>query len=80
MTFITTEHKIQDSARRAGPVYGRPILVEDGAWIAANSTILPGITIGKGAIIAAGAMVTKDVPSNVLVGGVPAKMIKGLDE
>ncbi|NER99361.1 MAG: acyltransferase [Symploca sp. SIO1B1] len=79
VTFITTEHKIQDSARRAGPVYGRPILVEDGAWIGANSTILPGITIGKGAIIAAGAVVTKDVPSNVVVGGVPAKTIKGLD-
>jgi len=79
VTFITTEHKIQDSARRAGPVYGCPILVKDGAWIGANSTILPGITIGKGAIIGAGAVVTKDVPNNVIVGGVPAKIIKALD-
>mgnify|MGYP000559161637 FL=1 len=44
-------------------------------WIGANATILPGVTIGDHAIVAAGAVVTKDVPANVIVGGVPAKVI-----
>lgn len=78
-TFITAEHPIKDSTRRAGSVCGRPIVVEDGAWIGANSTILPGITVGKGAIVAAGAVVTKDVPPDVIVAGVPAKVVKKLD-
>ena len=46
-------------------------------WISGHSTILPGVTIGDGAVIAAGAVVTKDVEPNSIVGGVPAKLIKG---
>lgn len=52
------------------------IVIEDDVWIGAGCRILDGITIGKGAIVAAGAVVNKDVPSNTIVGGVPAKKIK----
>lgn len=47
-------------------------------WIGSNSTILPGVTIGDNAIVGAGAVVTKDVPANTVVGGVPARKIKSL--
>ncbi|MBV4357845.1 hypothetical protein KTO63_11845 [Parasegetibacter sp. MAH-26] len=55
-----------------------PITIEDGAWIGSRVTILPGVTIGEKSIIAAGAVVTKDVEPYTLVGGVPAKIIKHL--
>ena len=54
----------------------RPIVIEDDVWIGANVTVLGGVTIKRGAIVAAGAVVTKDVESYTIVGGVPAKMIK----
>lgn len=56
----------------------RPVTIKKGAWIAVNATILPGVTVGENSIIAAGSVVTKDVPDNVIVGGVPAKIIKNL--
>ncbi len=54
----------------------QPPIIEDDVWLARNVIIMPGITIGKGAIVAAGAVVTKDVASYTIVGGVPAKLIK----
>ncbi len=59
--------------------YGK-VLIKKNAWIGMNATICPGVTIGKNSVVAAGAVVTKDVPDNVVVGGVPAKVIKYLDE
>lgn len=53
-----------------------PIIVEDDVWIGANAVIMPGITIGRGAIVGANAVVTKDVEPYSIVGGVPAKLIK----
>lgn len=55
-----------------------PIVIDDGVWIGARATILKGVTIGKHAVVAAGAVVTKDVPAGALVGGVPAKIIRYL--
>jgi acetyltransferase-like isoleucine patch superfamily enzyme len=52
------------------------VVIEDDVWIGTNSTILPGVTIGRGSIVAAGSVVTKDVPPNVVVAGVPAKVLK----
>lgn len=54
----------------------QPVVISDDVWIGANAVILPGVTIGRHAVIAAGAVVTKDVPDYTVVGGVPAKVIK----
>ena len=56
----------------------KPIHIMRNVWIGANATILPGVTIGENSVVAAGAVVSKDVPPNVVVGGVPAKIIKKL--
>lgn len=53
-----------------------PVNIANDVWIGANCIILPGVTIGEGTIVAAGSVVTKDIPANVFVGGVPAKIIK----
>lgn len=80
VSFITAHHEIGSRSCRAGKVKGLSIIVGDGVWIGANATILPGITIDEGAIIAAGAVVTKNVNSNTVVAGVPAKVIKELEK
>ena len=58
--------------------YGK-VVIKKNAWIGMNVTICPGVTIGKNSVVAAGAVVTKDVPDNAVVGGVPAKVIKMLN-
>lgn len=78
--FVCYGHKIGNSSRRAGNTEYADITVEEGVWIGGNSTILKGVTIGKGAIIAAGSVVNKSIPSNTLVGGVPARIIKKLPD
>jgi len=77
--FITASHIIGGTHSRAGDLQTKPILVEHGAWIGACVTILPGVTIGAGSIVAAGSVVVKDVMPNTLVGGVPARLIRNLD-
>ena len=54
-------------------------MIGDDVWIGANAVILPGVTIGSHCVVAAGAVVTKDVPDNCVVGGVPTKVIKSLN-
>jgi maltose O-acetyltransferase len=54
----------------------KPVVIEDDVWLAARVTVLKGVRIGRGAVVAAGAVVTKDVPPCTLVGGVPARIIK----
>ena len=63
------------SAHR-GETIPAPIVIGENVWIGANATVTPGVTIGDSAVVAAGAIVTKDVPPNVIVGGVPAKIIR----
>lgn len=60
--------------------YSAPITIEDGCWICSGAVICGGVTIGKNSIIAAGAVVTGDIPNNCLAGGVPARVIRKLDE
>lgn len=55
-----------------------PVVIQDGAWVAAGAIILPGVTIGERAVVAGGAVVTKDVPPGVTVGGIPARVIRVL--
>ena len=56
-----------------------PVVIGDDVWIGANAVILPGVTIGRHAVVAAGAVVTKDVPDYCVVGGVPARIIKRIE-
>lgn len=75
--LLTLNHA-QDPENRAD-MYPEPIHIEDKAWLGSNVTVLPGVTIGEGAIVAAGAVVTKDVEPNTIVGGIPAKFIKNVE-
>ncbi|HEX6430687.1 MAG TPA: DapH/DapD/GlmU-related protein [Niastella sp.] len=74
VNLITENHPLDPSNRRA--LICKPIVIKRNAWIGAAATILPGVTIGENAVVAAGAVVTTDVPANTVVGGVPAKIIK----
>lgn len=76
---LTNTHEVGDQNQRAAQLIAYPVHIHDGAWLGARSIILPGVTIGRGAIIAAGAVVTKDVEENTMVGGVPAVVIRQLD-
>jgi len=72
----TATHPLDVSLRTAGQEFGRAITIGDNVWIGGSVIICPGVTIGNDSIIAAGAVVTKDVSSRVLVGGNPAKVIR----
>ena len=80
ITVTALNHNFGDAARRIDEqgVSTRPVTIGDDVWIGANAVILPGVTIGCHCVVAAGAMVSKDVPDNTLVGGVPAKVLKQL--
>jgi acetyltransferase-like isoleucine patch superfamily enzyme len=74
-----TTHKIGSSNRRADKGKFLPVKIEDGVWIGARAVILGGVRVGRGSIVAAGAVVTRDVQPNTMVGGVPAKLIRYLN-
>lgn len=80
-TLITTvNHPLSPQGRRDRLAQGKPVNIGNDVWIGGNCTILPGVTIGNNVIVAAGAVVTKDVPDNCVVAGVPAKKIRELEE
>ncbi|MDE6667077.1 MAG: sugar O-acetyltransferase [Clostridia bacterium] len=74
VVIATLNHDL--SPEKRGSMLPAPVKIGNGVWIGAHATILSGVTIGNGAVVAAGAVVTKDVPENVVVGGIPAKIIK----
>lgn len=74
--LVTENHPINPTERRG--MMASSILIQENAWIGAGATILPGITIGKNSVVAAGAVVSKDVPENTIVGGIPAKPLKNI--
>lgn len=79
-TLITTvNHPLSPEGRRAKMTQGTPVTLGDDVWIGGNCTILPGVTIGNNVIVAAGAVVTKDIPDNSVVAGIPARVIKTLE-
>ncbi|WP_296225962.1 sugar O-acetyltransferase [Ralstonia sp. UBA689] len=78
VSIITTSHPLEPSQRRSVTI-GKPIVIERNVWIAAGATIVGGVTVGENSVVAAGAVVTKDVPSNSLVGGNPARFIRSID-
>ena len=77
-TFINSSHEIGDKKQRAGAGLAKKIIIEDGCWIGANTTILPGVRIAKGCIIGANSLITKDTEKNGLYVGAPAIRIKTL--
>jgi acetyltransferase-like isoleucine patch superfamily enzyme len=79
VNIITTGHPLEPSQRRAY-VEAKPIIIERNVWIATGATIIGGVTVGENSVVAAGAVVTKDVPPNSFVAGVPAKVIRSLEE
>lgn len=76
-TICTVNHSVAPETR--GDIVCRPVKIGDKVWIGANVTLLPGVCIGEGAIIAAGAVVNKNVEPFTIVGGVPAKFIKNVE-
>ena len=78
ITVTALNHNFSDLEKRIDEqgVSTTPVIIEDDIWIGANATILPGVSIGQHSVIAAGSVVTKDVPPHSLVAGVPAKVIK----
>ena len=76
VTLITVNH-ILDPAKRRG-LEVKPILIQKNAWLGAGVTVLPGVTIGENAVVAANSTVTKDVPANTIVAGTPARVIREL--
>jgi acetyltransferase-like isoleucine patch superfamily enzyme len=79
---ITTGNHLFDDPTRPVRTQGgavAPVVIEDGAWIGARAVILPGVRIGAGAVVAAGAVVTTDVPARTLVAGVPARAVRDWD-
>jgi hypothetical protein len=76
VVLATLDHNTCVSKR--AELFAAPIVIEDNVWIGANTTVTSGVTIGKGSIVAAGAVVTKDVPKYSIVGGIPAKVIREL--
>ena len=79
VSLITSGHPVAAALRRDG-VTARPIVIERNVWIAAGVTVIGGVTIGENAVVAAGSVVTRDVPPNTLVGGNPASIIRTIAE
>jgi acetyltransferase-like isoleucine patch superfamily enzyme len=79
-TIITSTHDLGPAARRCGPRREAPVAIGDGSWVGAQSTILGGVTIGPGAFVSVGSVVTKDVPANAQVGGNPSRVVRLLED
>ncbi len=79
VSLITSGHPVEPSRRRDF-VVAKSITIERNVWIGAGATIIGGVTVGENSVVAAGAVVTKDVPPNTLVGGNPATVIRSIAE
>jgi len=77
--IYTATHPVNPFERIKGPEFGKPVTIGHHAWIGGGAIINPGVTIGDNVIVASGAVITKDVPSNTIVGGNLARVIKEID-
>jgi maltose O-acetyltransferase len=78
VSIFTAAHPLDAATRISGLEFGKPVTIGDNVWIGGHAVINPGVSIGNNVVIAAGAVVTKDVPDDVVVGGVPARVIRQL--
>ncbi|SCU85445.1 LAMI_0C11298g1_1 [Lachancea mirantina] len=78
--LYTAGHPLDLERRIGGLEFGLPITIEDNVWIGGSVTVLPGITIGKNSVIAAGSVVVKDIPAGVVAVGNPCKVLREIDE
>lgn len=76
VNLLSETHPVEPEQREA--LIGKPIHIKKHAWVGAGATILPGVTVGEHSVVAAGAVVSKDVPDRKMVAGVPAKIIKSI--
>jgi acetyltransferase-like isoleucine patch superfamily enzyme len=77
VNLVTINHPLNPTIRRS--TYCAPIVIKNGAWLGAGVSVMPGLTIGENAVVAANAVVTRDVPDNMIVGGIPARVIKRIE-
>ncbi|MEW9306769.1 sugar O-acetyltransferase [Labrys neptuniae] len=79
VSILTSSHPLEPSQRRAS-VIAKPVAIERNVWIAGSVTIIGGVTIGENSVVAAGSVVTRDVPPNTLVAGNPARVIRSIGD
>jgi galactoside O-acetyltransferase len=80
VTVTTTGHPVHPDLRRDGTQFSAPVRIEDDVWIGSGAVILPGVTIGRGSVVGAGAVVTGNVPPDVVVGGTPARVLRRITD
>ena len=80
VTLTTANHPIAPELRRKGCQYCKKIIIKDNVWLCSNVVVCAGVTIGENSVIAAGAVVTRDIPANVLAMGVPCRVVRNITE
>lgn len=78
--LYTASHPLEPGKRNSGQELGKPITIGNNVWIGGSAVVVPGVTLGDNVVVAAGAVVTKSFPDNVVVGGNPARIIKTIEE
>ncbi|WP_240221527.1 sugar O-acetyltransferase [Rheinheimera hassiensis] len=78
--IYTVNHPLNAAQRRTLIEQALPVTIEDDVWVGGGAILLPGVTIGKGSVVAAGSVVTKDVPAGVVAGGNPCRVIKAVSD
>jgi maltose O-acetyltransferase len=76
--LLTIDHEMGPPHYRCGSMRTAPVTIGDGAWLASRVTVLPGVTIGHGTVVGAGAVVTRDLAPNVFAAGIPARVVRNL--
>jgi maltose O-acetyltransferase len=78
--IYTPAHELQVEARNRGLEVAKPVVIADNAWIGGGAILLPGVTVGRNAVVGAGAVVTRDVPPSMVVAGNPARVIRAIEQ
>ena len=78
--IYTAAHPLEAEPRNQGWEVAKSVVIEDNVWIGGGAVLLPGVTVGRNAVVGAGAVVTRDVPANCVVGGNPARVIREIEQ